>query len=189
MRYLTRSSGRRLAALLRHTGGASAVEFALVALPFFMVLTAVFEAGLVTLAQQGLDNGLDRAARTLFTGTFQTNSDGTPAANRFRAEMCPAVVYIDCSQIKVEVTTGSTFASSSPTSPYNSSTRTANSSFGSKFQCPSANNIVTVRAVATVPRYFKFLTLNGLQLAAGGQMVVSTLVFRAEPYPSGSCGS
>lgn len=173
--------------LRRDAGGATAVEFALVGLPFFMLLAAVFEAGLVTLAQQSLDNGLDRAARQVFTGSFQTNANGTPAAARLRNEMCPAIVYIDCSKIQVEVTTAATFGARAPTNPYDSKTQAMTAGFGSKFQCPSANNIVTVRAAAIVPRFFGFLTLNGLQIAAGGQMVISTAIFRAEPYPTGAC--
>ena len=178
---------RRARGLRGNEHGGTAIEFALIGMPFFMLLCAVFEAGLVTLAQQSLDNGIERAARQVFSGTFQTNYDGTPPVDRFRAAICEATVYIDCTKVKLEVTTAANFGASSPSNPYDSKSGGASSTFGSTFQCPSANNIVTVRAAAVVPRFFGFLTLNGIQMSGNTQMVVSTAVFRAEPYPTGKC--
>lgn len=171
----------------RGRSGSTAVEFALIGLPFFMMLTAAFEAGLVTMAQQSLNTGVDAASRQVFSGVFQANADTTPAATRFKKLICDTIVYASCSSVLLEVTTSTTFAGSNPTNPYVASSRSVNAAFGAKFQCPAANNIVTVRAIAIVPRYFGFLTLNGLQLANKTQMVVATNVFRAEPYPSGTC--
>lgn len=182
-----RKVGRKAGSLRGSESGSSAVELALIAVPFFMLLCAVFEAGLVMLAQQSLGSGVDRASRQLFTGAFQAKYDGTPSAERFRTEMCPVMVYVDCAKVLIEITTASTFAGSGASDPYDSKTKSMKPNFGKTFECPSANEIVTVRAAAVVPRFFGFLTLNGLQMASGGQMVTSTAIFRAEPYPAGKC--
>lgn len=57
--------------------GVVAIEFALVAMPFLMLVAAIFECCLVCLGQLTLDTAMDRATRAVFTGSFQEASDGT----------------------------------------------------------------------------------------------------------------
>lgn len=176
---------RRL--LRRDESGATAVEFALVGLPFFALLGAIFEIGMCVFTQQNLDNAVDRASRMVFTGAFQEGSDGTPGRDRFKAAVCASAAVFDCSKLLVEVTVGPTFASQSPSDPYDAGSKSVAQGFGTRFQCPSGNDIVTVRAALPAGRYFGFVDPSGRRLAAGGQLLVSTAVFRAEPYASGKC--
>lgn len=179
---------RRFLALRRHEGGATALEFAMVGMPFLMFIGAILEAGLLVLAQVSLDNALDRGAREVFTGTFQLASDGTDPASRLAKAMCASgPALYSCADLKVEVTVSATFASQSLTNPYNALTKSMTQGFGSRFQCPNGNDIVTIRAAATAPHMFAFADLSGRQLANGRQLVMSTLVFKAEPYANGKC--
>ncbi len=58
---------RRLAV---NSGGASAVEFALIAGSLHDALSVVAESGLVALEQQTLDIALDRGVRSIANGGF-----------------------------------------------------------------------------------------------------------------------
>jgi Flp pilus assembly protein TadG len=167
--------------------GATAVEFAMVGMPFFALVCALFEAGLLLLSQQTLDNAVDYAARTVFTGAFQEGYDGTPAADRLRRAVCSQVTIFPCADVMIDVATASSFAARSVASPYDAATKNVAAGFGKSFQCPSGNDVVTVRAAVVVPRYFGFLDPDALAIGTAARLVVSTVIFRAEPYATGRC--
>lgn len=179
---------RRLpAAFGRARDGSMAVEFALVLLPFLVLLGAVFEASLLTLSQQTLNNGVDRAGRAVFTGAFQEDYDGTDAATRFRTALCNGPTLFDCAAVKVEVATAKAFAQIAISDPYDAANKALSASFGSRFQCPAGNDVVSIRAAVVVPRFFTILDLSSRKVGASGQLIVATAVFRAEPYATGRC--
>lgn len=176
-----------LRAFRRARAGATAVEFALVSLPFLTLLCAVFEAGLLTLSQQMLNNGVDRASRTVFTGAFQEGANGSAAVDRFRTVLCNGPVLFSCADVKIEVTTARTFAAGSASDPYDAKAMALSARFGTQFQCPAGNDVVTVRAAVVVPRFFTLLDLSPRKIGGSGQLIVATSVFRAEPYAAGRC--
>ncbi|MCJ2083873.1 TadE/TadG family type IV pilus assembly protein [Methylobacterium sp. J-090] len=178
---------RHHAGFARARNGTTAVEFALVLLPFLMLLGAIFEASLLTLSQQTLSNNLDRAGRAVFTGAFQEGYDGTDAATRFRTALCSGPALFNCADVKVEVTTAKTFATISVSDPYDAGAKALSASFGARFQCPAGNDVVTIRAAVVVPRFFTILDLSPRKIGASGQLIVATAVFRAEPYATGRC--
>ena len=57
--------------------GATAVEFALVALPFFALVGACLENGIVFWEQEILQQAVSDASRQIYTGAFQTTNAGT----------------------------------------------------------------------------------------------------------------
>lgn len=167
--------------------GATAVEFAMVGMPFFALVCALFEAGLLLLSQQTLDNALDYAARSMFTGAFQEEYDGTASADRLRKSICSQVTTFPCDKVLIDVSTSSTFAARSLASPYDAAAKGVAANFGKTFQCPSGNDVVTVRAAVTVPRYFGFLDPDVMAIGKTARLIVSTVIFRAEPYATGKC--
>jgi hypothetical protein len=140
--------------------GVVLVEFALVAMPFLMLVAAIFECCLVCLGQLTLDTAMDRATRAVFTGTFQEASDGTDPSERMQKDMCAGYVLFNCADLKIEVTTAASFADSGARDPYDPEERRMKKDFGSRFDCPGGNDIVTVRAAATISRFFPFLDLT-----------------------------
>ena len=182
---------RRLRRALRRfqvrQDGATAVEFAMVGMPFLALVCALFEAGLLLLSQQTLDSALDYAARAVFTGAFQEGYDGTPAADRLRKAVCSQVTTFSCADVLIDVATASSFTARSVPSPYDAATKSVAAGFGKTFQCPSGNDVVTVRAAIVVPRYFGFLDPGALAIGTTARLVVSTVIFRAEPYATGRC--
>lgn len=167
--------------------GTAAVEFGMLALPFFSILCVVFQAGLQLVTQQSLDDAVDRASRSLFTGDFQATADGTPSADRMRAIMCKGAVFLSCSDLKLDVSSSASFGAAAPAEPYDAKAKNWNTAFGKTFGCPSGDAVVTITAAVPVPVYFSVLMPSGAVMPGGRQLLVSTAVFRAEPYPTGAC--
>ena len=99
-----------LARLVRRFGrkddGATAVEFALVAFPFFALLLVIFESAIVMFTDISLQNGVTAASRLIRTGQAQTKG---LSATAFKKVICDNVAsYIDCSKIRLDVTKSST---------------------------------------------------------------------------------
>ena len=89
-------------AFCKNEKGATAVEFALVGVPFFALLMAIFETGLVFYAQTSMDGAMAEAARMIRTGEAQKGGwDQTV----FRNKMCASISgLVDCSNsLKIEV--------------------------------------------------------------------------------------
>jgi hypothetical protein len=81
--------------------GIVAIEFALLAFPFFLVLFFIFEIALDLFLQEALDSGLHVAAREVQTGNAQNVSNGTTFVNSY---LCPAMGdLLTCSNLFVNV--------------------------------------------------------------------------------------
>src|ERR1700749_4204047 len=74
IKRLARVAAERSAprAFLRCRGGATAVEFALVAAPFIALLVAILQTALVFFAARVLDEVTEEASRYIMTGQAQT---------------------------------------------------------------------------------------------------------------------
>ena len=100
----------------RDKRGAYAVEFGLVALPFFGLLCGTAEVAWVSFNAEQLQAAVDRAARQVMTGAAQTNNYAT--ANAFvSALLCPTdgsrilPASWDCSKLILDIRTATAFAS------------------------------------------------------------------------------
>lgn len=83
------SIGSRVMALAvsfwRSTHATSAVEFAIVALPFFMLVLCILQLGVFYFAQSALDTGVLKTAQTLYVG-FRTGTTATlPSASSLKS--------------------------------------------------------------------------------------------------------
>lgn len=95
--------------------GATAVEFGLLALPFFAIIGATLETALVLLVTQIMENGVQDAGRAIRTG--QAQGAGATIAD-FRTELCDNTLgMFDCSKFHISVKTVTNFASASYTPP------------------------------------------------------------------------
>lgn len=73
---------------VRARQGATAMEFAILALPFFFVMMTVIEGTLIINTRAGLVHGLDNASRQIRTGKFQTETACSSNASLFVNELC-----------------------------------------------------------------------------------------------------
>ena len=98
--------------------GASAVEFALVAAPFFYVLGCTCETGLMLFTEYVMQNSVQEAARLVRTGQVST-SDGTATmtAAEFKVKVCENVnIIVNCdSKVTVYLNSSTDFTSLSTT--------------------------------------------------------------------------
>ncbi len=79
---------------LRCKRGSTAVDFAIVAMPFFLLLMATLEYALVSFASVALEEGMNQAVREVRTGQIQSSGGGV---NRFKSLLCDAAGgLIDC---------------------------------------------------------------------------------------------
>jgi Flp pilus assembly protein TadG len=85
----------------RDRRGSAAVEFALIATPFFALLFAIIETSIVFFAGQVLETGLQDSARLLYTHQAQ---DQGMTAQQFKDDLCARVaVLMTCSIVGVDV--------------------------------------------------------------------------------------
>jgi Flp pilus assembly pilin Flp len=179
--------------------GATAVEFALVALPFFTLLAAIIEIAFRIWAAQNLDYALQKSARSLFTGAFQLSTSGqsnpTVVLDKLKTNLCNTgslMGVFDCQSIKLDVTLGSSYGGAAPPTPFDPQSGGWSPSAGTQYVCPQPGSIVIVSAAVKFPVLFSFLKLSSNTFTDGSQLLQSTAVFRAEPYQTTSttgCGT
>lgn len=120
LRYLANRLKAGMGRMRRSESGASAVEFALVAGPFFYVLGCICETGLILFTEYVIQNSVQEAGRLVRTGQA-ASSAGTPimTADQFKAAICDRVgAIIDCDgKVSVYVNNATSFASLSTTVP------------------------------------------------------------------------
>jgi Flp pilus assembly protein TadG len=87
--------------------GVTAVEFALVALPFLTLIFGIAEAGLDAFASNALDLTTEKAARVLMTGSDPTIATAQAFLNQ---NVCPQLpFFMSCSRVTIQLrTVGST---------------------------------------------------------------------------------
>lgn len=94
---------------IKNRRGATAVEFALLSLPFFALVVGTIQLGIIFLATQTLDEAVDVASRQIQTGEVTQTGSSLIA---FRTNVCERVALIsDCeNQILLSVQSYQDFA-------------------------------------------------------------------------------
>lgn len=189
-------STRKFGAFLRDENAATAVEFAMVSVPFLGLLFAIFETAFVFFTTQSVEAATAEAARKIMTGQAQGNSTVTNAQQFRSAYLCPTTgrilpSYINCNQIVVDVRKASTWSAANLSSNFFNETTHQYCTGGS-------SEIVVLRVGYPMPVYLSVLAMNSLALGGtakqtagltnvGGSMkhlIVATSVFRNEPFPN-----
>lgn len=174
--------GRRSAkaGFLRHRGGAVAVEFALIATPFLAMIIAIFQVGVVFLAQQELETAVEQASRLVLTG--QAQNQGLSQSD-FTTKVCgflPAL--FKCGNVMVDMRTAKDFASADATTPtltYDAGGKVTNSW---QYSTGSRGDIVVLRVMYQYPVLLGPLHFNLANLSNGARLLIATAVFKNEPY-------
>src|SRR5262245_33291387 len=95
---------------VREQDGVAAVEFGLVAIPFFALMFAIIETGMVFFASQTLETAVADASRLIMTGQAQTQ--GFSQA-QFKEAICSRIygMFNCASGIQIDVRTAAAFGS------------------------------------------------------------------------------
>jgi len=124
----------------RDSRGSAAVEFSIIAVPFFALFFAIVESGIVFFASQVLENGVQDTGRLVYTN--QVTGINTTAAD-FKADLCTRVaVLMSCAGIDVDVKYYPAGTTITLTEPIDGAGNYDNSGFG--FNIPPANSTGTV---------------------------------------------
>jgi Flp pilus assembly protein TadG len=163
----------------RNEDGSTAVEFALVIVPFLACMFAIIEIGLVFLAGQVLETSVGDASRMILTGQAQA---GQFDATAFKNQICTNGVraMFTCDNIKIDVRTAASFAAGNFAPPVNAQKVLDTSGFGYSPGQPC--DIVIVRVAYEWPTFVRMLGLDLATLANGKHLLMSTMAFRNEPY-------
>jgi len=168
------------AALLRSESGATVVEFALVAAPFLALLTAIFQSALVFFAGRVLDETVESASRYILTGQAQTS--GMTQAG-FKTYVCgQTFALFNCNNFMINVQNYSSFAAASTTAPTLTFDANGNVTNTWSYNAGNPGDIVVVQVMYQWPIVLGPLGFNLSNLANGNRLMVSTVVFKNEPY-------
>jgi Flp pilus assembly protein TadG len=162
----------------RAEDGATAVEFALVAAPFFALIVAILDLVLLFFAESELQAATEQAARLVLTGQAQSGL----SQSQFQQQVCgflPAM--FSCPSVMVDLQTVAAYTganTSAPTLTYDAQGNVTNTW---KYQAGGSGSIQVLRVMYQWPVFPGPLNLNFANLANGQFLMMATAVFRNEP--------
>lgn len=174
----TKTRKRRLLNLFRKDrSGTSAIEFGIVAAPFFALLLAIIEVSLVFFGGFTLENAVDQAGRLIRTG--QAQEQGFNQA-QFKTEVCNNVYALfDCAGgLKVEVLRFDDFNGISLSDPLDGAGNLRND-FG--YDHGNGGDVVIVRVFYEWDLIAKFPGGLG-NMNNGNRLLIASTTFRNEPF-------
>lgn len=97
---------RRIRRFKQDEDGVTAVEFAIVGGPFFLLIFAIIEMSIYFFATQYLETTVDEVTRMFRTGQL----DSTTTEEQFRTEFCSRLaVLLECSEVQTDVRVAAEF--------------------------------------------------------------------------------
>lgn len=162
---------------IRHQNGSVAVEFAMIALPFFLFIFALIETALIIFSSIGLDMALGEASRQIRTGQVQAAGLTREQFHQLVCDGAPG--YFDCSdKLKVDVRRFDNFSNTDFVSPTD-----VNGSLilDFSFDPGGPSDIILARAFYV----WNISSPIGVGLAnmeGNNRLLASSAAFRNEPY-------
>lgn len=170
---------RRRVAAQTHREGAAAVEFAMVAAPFFFMIFAVLELGLVFLVDSVLENAVVTSSRLVRTG--QAEGRNLTAA-QFKTALCAemSVFQADCaSRADVDVRVMPEFRDGIPDSPIKNGVLDKSQM---QYNRGAPGDLMLVRVFYSQPLVTPFMQQAMSRLNSGAAVISVATAFRNEPY-------
>ena len=159
--------------------GAAAVEFAIVALPFFFVIFAILELGIIFLVDSMMESAVQQASRLVRTGQAQ---GGAISPAQFKTALCQnmSVFEGDCqARATVDVRTIPQFRNPNPPDP------TADGELEESeggFDPGAAGDLMLVRVWYQQPVVTPMMSQALTRLESGTALISVTTAFRNEPF-------
>ena len=158
--------------------GVTAIEFGLLALPFFAIIGAILETSFVFLASQVLDSAVNDSARLIRTGQAQANNY---TAASFRSAICSELYGLfDCSAVKIRVSTVANFSSATLGNVVD--TTNGNWTMVEQYDDGAGLSIILVEAYYKWPVFMDFFNFNLASLPDNTRLLSAVRVFRNEPF-------
>jgi Flp pilus assembly protein TadG len=162
----------------RDEKGSTAMEFAIVALPFFTMMLAAIDFGLMRFATSTLENGISEAARQIRTG--QVVANGTTAA-QFRTIVCDNVsMLLQCdARLGIDVRVFDSFDDVNFPAAVDGN---GNLSGAFQYQTGGPGDIVLVRVFYSWPMLTPFFGEAMSNMNGGARLLTASAAFRNEPF-------
>ncbi len=181
--------------------GSAAVEFAMVAPVFFLLLMGTVESGVIFFAQSSLQNAVNDAARLVRTGQsacFSLDANNnclSMSASQFRDQVCNEVIaLLQSCQTDVNGNSELQFDVNAYPSGFtgvaNSSPLAADGSLPNLtvFNTGNACDVVLVRAYYRWPVFTPMLNFFLANMAGNKHLLATAAAFRNEPYTTTTGG-
>lgn len=160
--------------------GAAAIEFALVAMPFIMIVVAIIEIAVMYTANSVMLGATQDAVRAVRTGQVQVISDPDEAEDFFREQICAHIPIrlVDCNEIQFTVQVLDSFADANTTTQIDEDGNLADDSldFG------DAEDVVLVNVLYYHPMLTPMMGVFFADSPGNTKLLTATFVFQTEPY-------
>ncbi|MBB2689766.1 UNVERIFIED_ORG: Flp pilus assembly protein TadG [Rhizobium esperanzae] len=172
---------KKLAPLRRLLGdrqGVAAIEFAILALPLFIMLFGIIEVSLMFFVNSALDASVHKISRMIRTGEV-ASSKITLAG--FKAKICDDMLLsFNCSSdLVVKVNVLSDLSSATSTDPIDNS---GNLAITQTFDVGKGSDYILVQTFLPWDPVVNFLTLSSAKLSDGRYLIGSSALLRNEPF-------
>lgn len=188
---------KRGGAFRRDERGVTAIEFGLLALPFFTIIAAILETSLVFLASQVLDSAVEDASRLVRTGQLQLGTAGlTNDLDGIRTKVCSGLYdMFDCTKLKVKVSTVVDFGSATVTYPIQQGdecqlkdgVRTCNWTIAESYTPGGGGKVVLMQVYYKWPTLVRLPGFDLQDQPDGTRLLGAVRVFRNEPFKCADC--
>ncbi|MEM1088641.1 MAG: TadE/TadG family type IV pilus assembly protein [Pseudomonadota bacterium] len=170
---------KRLEAYASDKRGVAAVEFALIATPFFFLIFGLLEVCVLFIMSSVLEHGINEAARGIRTGEMQENGFGQVA---FKNAVCAELFdLLDCdSKLRFDVKTFSSFSNTQNPNVIDKDGNLDDSDF--QFTPGDANDVVVVRVFYEWELITPVLSKPLANMSNNRRLLQSTVAFRNEPF-------
>lgn len=167
-----------LSRLKKSKKGSAALEFALVAPPFFLLLFATFDIALMFFAATTLENGIIAAARLIRTGQVQAMN---MTQQQFRTMICGDInMLLSCdSRLGIDVRTYNGFSNVQWNAALD---QNGNLAANMQFQPGGPEDVVVVRAFYVWPVLTPGVGSAFSNMAGGNRLLEASIAFRNEPF-------
>lgn len=163
--------------------GVTAIEFALVIVPFLATMFAIMEVALVYFGTFTLENATEQAARLIRTGQAQGQGAAYTAA-KFKEDVCAQTMsFMSCGDdMRVDVRSFGTFGGVAGPSPLDANGQLRDDF--ENFSMGAGGDVVLVTVfykwnlVASFPRF----GLGVGNMADGSRLLRASVAFRNEPF-------
>ena len=177
------SRGRSFA---RDERGVTAIEFGILALPFFTIIFAIIETTMMFLAAQVLDSAVEDASRMIKTGRAQAS--GYNLTN-FRSLMCGYTFGLfgtSCADVKIKVQKISNFTSTTTSNTVQTcdytGTKTCTWTVTEDFNAGNGRDVIQVFAYYRWPLMVNLPYFNLKNQPDNYRLLGATRVVRNEPF-------
>lgn len=170
---------RRTCGFAHNERGTTAVEFGLLAVPFFALVGAILETALIFLAGQVLDSAVNDSSRLIRTGQAHNN---TFSMSEYKSAICDELFGLfDCSQLRVKVTELGTFTAAAPSENIVDED-TGDWEISESYDAGGGSSIILVEAYYKWPTYLNIFGFDLASLPDQTRLLGAVRIFRNEPF-------